>query len=155
MEIQNVLKHCLFDYTSARRDDYVRETGLTTFLLSFCDTRWLESKQVADRAILIWPNVVKIVQYWKKLPGYKQPPGKDFITIIIAINNDVLIVVKFNFSSLVASILLPHLTRYQENSTSIPFMYDNIQKLVYKLMFLVFTTSLMEPTGKWKKATRN
>ena len=61
--------HCLFDHSSARRDDYVNETGSTTFPLSFCDTRWLESKKVADRAILIWPSVVKIIQYWKKLPG--------------------------------------------------------------------------------------
>ena len=88
-KIKKVLKHlhCLFDHTSARRDDYVTETGSTTFPLSFCATRWLESKQVADRAILIWPNVVKMVQYWKKLPGYKQPPGQDFITISNAIKD--------------------------------------------------------------------
>ena len=130
MEIKKVLKHlhCLFNYTSARRYDYVNETGSTTFPLSFCATRWLESKQVADRAILIWPNVVKMVQYWKKLPGYKQPPGQDFITISNAIKDDVLIVVKLKFFSFIASILVPYLTRYQENSPSIPFMHDDIQK---------------------------
>ena len=152
-KIKKVLKHlhCLFDHTSARRDDYVTETGSTTFPLSFCATRWLESKQVADRAILIWPNVVKMVQYWKKLPGYKQPPGQDFITISNAIKDDVLIVVKLNFFSFVASILVPYLTRYQENNPSIPFMYDDIQKLVYKLMNIVFTTSFMEAHSNGKK----
>ena len=69
-----------------------------------------------------------MVQYWKKLPGYKQPPGQDFIPISNAKNNDVLIVVKLNFFSFVASISVPYLTRYLENSPSIPFMYDDIQK---------------------------
>ena len=87
-----------------------------------------------------------MVQYWQKLPGYKQPPGKDYITISNAINNDALIVVKLNFFSFVASILLPK--RYQENRPRIPFMYDDIHKLVYKLMNLVFTTSFMEAHGK-------
>ena len=34
-KINKVLKHlcCLFDHTSARRDDYVNETGLTTFII--------------------------------------------------------------------------------------------------------------------------
>ena len=69
-----------------------------------------------------------MVQYWKKLPSYKQPPGQDFITISNAIKDDVLIVVKLNFFSFVASIFVPYLTRYLENSQSIPFMYDDIQK---------------------------
>ena len=39
--------------TPARREDYESVTGAKSYLLYFCATRWVESKQVADHAVEI------------------------------------------------------------------------------------------------------
>ena len=54
-----------FHDSPARRDDYETLTGSTTFTVAYCATRWVESMSVANRGILIWPNIVKIIFFEK------------------------------------------------------------------------------------------
>ncbi|XP_047990547.1 uncharacterized protein LOC125229685 [Leguminivora glycinivorella] len=52
----------LFCYSPARREDYTRFSGSSTFPLKFCAVRWLENFSVVDRATKIIPNVEKYVK---------------------------------------------------------------------------------------------
>ena len=47
----------IFKDTPARREDYEKVTGSSVFPLKFCSHRWLENIPVAERALLIWPNM--------------------------------------------------------------------------------------------------
>ena len=51
----------LFHDSPAKREDYQQITGSTVFPLPFCGHRWVEDKKVADRALEIWPNIVKYI----------------------------------------------------------------------------------------------
>ena len=47
--------HNLFIESPAKREDLVKLTGTETFPLPFCGHRWLENKQVAERALeIVW-----------------------------------------------------------------------------------------------------
>ena len=58
--------------TPARRDDYTSVTGSTQFPLYFCATRWIEDSAVANRLIVIWDHIIKLVRYYEKFPKSKQ-----------------------------------------------------------------------------------
>ena len=64
-EMKNLLKgsYQLLHDSPARRDDFTSITKSSVFPLSFCGTRWVEDKIVADSLSEIWPNIVKIVKY--------------------------------------------------------------------------------------------
>ena len=57
--IDSVLKalHNLFSESPAKREDFIKLTRTETFPLPFCGHRWLENKQVAERALEIWPHI--------------------------------------------------------------------------------------------------
>ena len=49
--------HNLFSEPPAKREDFIKLTGTETFPLPFCGQRWLKNKQVAERALEIWPHI--------------------------------------------------------------------------------------------------
>lgn len=53
--------HFLFLNVPARREDFINVTGSSTFALPFCGHRWIENLPVAERALQIWPNILKYV----------------------------------------------------------------------------------------------
>ena len=52
---------------------FLLHTGSTSFLYHFSATRWVKSKDFAEKTKSFWEHVVKIVNFWKKLPKSKQP----------------------------------------------------------------------------------
>ena len=85
----------LYD-TPARRDDYTSVTGSTQFPLYFCATRWIEDSAVANRLIVIWDHIIKLVSYYEKCPKSKQPSSKSFLNVQSVVN-DVFSIAKFQF----------------------------------------------------------
>ena len=73
--IRKILKAVwqIFHDSPARGDDYISVDGSTSFPYHFCATIWVDSKGVAERAKSLWRHVIKIVNFWKKLPKSKQP----------------------------------------------------------------------------------
>ena len=63
--------------TPARRTDYISVTS-NLFPLPFCGIRWVEDLKVAERVLEVWPNIAKIVAFWRSLPESKQPFSKSF-----------------------------------------------------------------------------
>ena len=71
----------LFHDAPARAEDFVNITGSTQFPRKFCSTKWLEDAPVAERAIMIWPNIIKHVNETLKGPKGKVPKIQSFNTV--------------------------------------------------------------------------
>ena len=54
----------IFNESPARRDVYLKERSSSKFPIKFCEIRWTEDKEVADRALEVWESVVTTVRYW-------------------------------------------------------------------------------------------
>ena len=89
----------LFPYSPAKREDYQKLTGSKVFPLPFSGTRWIEDKKVADRAIQIWPNIIKYINETLKKPKSQVPTSSYFAKIRSAVQ-DSLIVAKLQFFAL-------------------------------------------------------
>ena len=81
----------------ARREDFQVVTKSNVYPLYFFATRWVENKCVADRMVKVWPNIKKIMEFWKSLPKYKQPTCKSYSKISDAVI-DLFTEVKVTFS---------------------------------------------------------
>lgn len=55
--------YTLFNDVPARRADYMKASNSTVFPLKFCKIRWVENKQVAERALNILSNIQKYVVF--------------------------------------------------------------------------------------------
>ena len=137
-EMKKVLKGCyqILHDSPARRADYITITKSNKFPLAFCSTRWIEDRHVADRLLEIWPEIVKVVNYWNSLPKSKQPKCKTFITLVNAVN-DLLTPLKLSFFSYFASMLHPFLVKYQSEKPLIPYLYDDLTKCVKNILRVI------------------
>ena len=84
----------------------------------------------------IWPESVKIFEYWLRLPKSKQTKSKSFEAVKDAID-DVLYPAKLSFVSHFAGLIQPFLTCYQSDKPMIPFLHDDIFNLVFSLLQIV------------------
>ena len=86
--------------------------------------------------------------FWEKLPKSKQPKCKNFLKVQKAVH-DPTTVLKLEFFSFIAGLLEPYLLAYQTDSPMIPFMYEDLQKLVTNLLKLFVKSSIIEscPSG--------
>ena len=57
----------IFNESPAQRDVYLKEGSSSKFPIKFCETRWIEDKEVAERALEVWESVVATVRYWESL----------------------------------------------------------------------------------------
>ena len=79
-----------------RKEDFMSVTSASVFHLPFCVTRWVENKNVADRAILVLPHIVEIVRFWQKLVTCKQPKCSSYTKLKEAAS-DMLMIPKLEF----------------------------------------------------------
>ena len=126
----------IFDESPARRDIYMRETSCDILPLHFCKTRWIEDEPVAERAIQIWPNIVKLVKYWLTLPASKRPKNNKSYETLLKYHTDPLIVVKLHFFKYIASLLKPFLVQFQTNKPMLPFLANELDTVLRRLMSL-------------------
>ena len=98
--------------TPSRREDYTDVTGSLEFPKRFCGTRWVEDGSVAQHAIDIWGNIIKIYQFWQVLCKSKQPSSNSYEKVKLAANYQMTIP-KLHFFVFVASHFKKSLTTYQ------------------------------------------
>ena len=55
--------YAIFNESPARLDVYLKEGSSSKFPIKFCETRWIEDKEVAERALEAWESVVATVRY--------------------------------------------------------------------------------------------
>ena len=105
-------------------------------VLPFFCFRWVEDKPVAERLLELWPSIVKMVNHWEGLPKSKRPSSKSYANALSAVNDN-LIPVKLYFFSFVAGIFQPFLVKYQSDKPVVPFLHDDLLRLVKRVLLLV------------------
>ena len=63
----------IFKESPARCDIYLKEGSSSEFPLKFYEPRWIEDKEVAERALEVWKSVVAAIRYWEGLSESKKP----------------------------------------------------------------------------------
>ena len=126
--VSTVLKgsYYLLHDTPARREDYESVTGTSTFPLSFCNIRWVENKKPGVRLLDIWPNIVKVVKWWKDtLTSSRLPSSNSYKNVCVGVDEP-LLEAKVKFFCYVADIIEPYLKKYQTDKPMVPYMYDDL-----------------------------
>ena len=96
--IDSMLKaiYSLFSESPAKREDFTVITGTDTFPLPFCGHRWLEDRQVAERALEIWPHLTAYITETLKKQRSQIPTTSTFNTVKSAVH-DPLVTAKLAF----------------------------------------------------------
>jgi hypothetical protein len=128
----------LFKDSPARRADYISETGSTSFPKKFCQVRWVENSETANRAIEIFPHVRKYVEEAKKLPN------NTTCNNIRSACADPLAVAKLSFFASIASLFEPFLKKYQTDQPMMPFLHDDMAQLLRTLLQRFIKQSVMK-----------
>lgn len=132
----------IFKDSPARRSDFstVNKSGLMP--LKFCSTRWVEDVVVSERAVDIWPFIIKFVELYKDKPR-SETASKSFQLIKEACKDN-LVVAKLNFFSFVGKQVQPYLKCYQTDEPLIPFQAEDVLKLLYSLMSLFVKKDILD-----------
>ena len=92
----------------------------------------------------IWPNILKVDDFWQKLLKSKQPKSKSYVNLHDGVI-DLFTPAKLNIFSYIATIFQPFFTLYQTDNPVVPFLYDNLMKLVKKITLLIFKPDVVNP----------
>lgn len=121
----------LFCYSPARRADYTKFSGSIIFPLKFCAIRWVENFKVAERALIILPNIRKYVEGVKEI---NKVPACNSFEIVNSALKDKLLPAKLAFCQSLSSEVEPFLTRFQTSKPLSPLMYESLTGLVQRIM---------------------
>ena len=127
----------ILDESPARRDVYLREGSSGKFPIKFCDTRWIEDEPVANRALEVWPSIVATVKHYEGLCKSARPQNKSYQTLV-ANHLDLLVPAKLHFFAFLANIMSPYLVMFQTDAPMLPFMFDELSCIIYRLLRLVY-----------------
>lgn len=120
--------HFLFLNVPARREDFINVTGSSTFALPFCGHRWIENLPVAERALQIWPNILKYVAAVRN-KDVNNPATSSYDTIEVAAK-DPFVIAKLEFFTAVCRNVSPFLTKYQTDAPVLPFIAHDLAELI-------------------------
>ena len=113
--------------------------------------RWVENK-VADRLIVVWDNMKKIISFWEKLQKSKRPSSKSYLTVKKSVE-DPLVTAKLQFFSFVSSIVEPYLRKYQTDKPMMPFVCFDLKYLVIKLLDIIVKPTVINNCKSGKQLT--
>ena len=109
----------------------------------FCATRWVEDQHVAERAIQIWNSFKAVINYWEGLCKSKRPSDKSYESLVQHYK-DPLILSKLQFFAFIASIFKPFLTIFQTDRPMVPFLLNELEKIVNLLQRLIFKKDALD-----------
>ncbi|XP_030585845.1 uncharacterized protein LOC115780670 [Archocentrus centrarchus] len=132
----------LFKDVPARREDYTKVTGSTSFPLDFCNHRWLENIEVAERALQILPSLQMYISA-AKTKTVTEPITKSFKTAQMILQDE-LFPAKLNFFLMVAREITPFLKLYQTDKPMLPFMCSDLTNTMRSLMEKFIKPSVMK-----------
>jgi hypothetical protein len=138
----------LFKDSPARWADYSEITGSKVFPKKFCQVRWVENVEVAERALEILANVKKFVDGAKKLPTNVTS------TTVRELCADKLASAKIAFFASVAAQCEPLLKRFQTQAPVAPFLFDDIINLLRVLMKSFVKNAVMQVADSASKLVK-
>ena len=128
----------VFDESPARRDFYLKEGSSNKFPIKFCETRWIEDKEVAERALEVWESVAATVRYWESLCKSKKPKNNNSFDTLVIHYQDLFMTAKLHFFAFIASILKSFLVLFQTDNPMLSFMYDELSKISKRLIVSMY-----------------
>ena len=146
--------HNIFNESPARHDVYLKEQSSSKFQIKFCETRWIEDKEVAERALKVWESVVATVRYWEILCKSKKPKNNNSFDTLVIHYQDLLMTAKLHFFAFIASILKPFLVLFQTGNPMLPFMYDKLSKVWKCLTALMYEKEKNDEAKTLSKAMK-
>lgn len=144
-KIDSILKSLfyVFDESPARRADFTTYTGCEVFPLSFCGTRWIDDRPVAERAIELWPHVTKYVNIINSGPKSKIPKCASYLILSKAINDSTALA-KLNVFVNIAKDFEPFLTKFQSNAPLVPFLNEELGLILKSLLEMFVKPSVIQ-----------
>ena len=134
----------LLNESPARRDLYKSVCAAEQFPLRFCPTRWVENEPVAERAIFLWDDYVKLIKHYQQLaPSYRPKNNSSFDALVTA-HTDKFMKVKMQIFKDVASILQPFLKSFQTDAPMMPFLPTVLEKLLRRVMKLFIRATVVD-----------
>ena len=132
----------LLSDSPARRDEYLKLRISEKFPLKFCATRWVENEDTAERAMLVWPYIILLINHFLSLSKSKQPKNNKSYDRLVKVFKDKLVALKLSFFKEIAAILNGFLRPFQTDNPMVPFLSDAYEELIRKLMkmFLLGST---------------
>lgn len=131
----------LFKNFPSRRAVYSQITGSKIFPKKFCSVRWTENSSVIKRVLEMMPNLHKYVKEVSKATG--QPDSNNFAIVKQALDDPTL-ESKLHFSCMVAEELEEFLILFQKNSPLLPFLHEEVFKIMKSLASRIVKKNVME-----------
>lgn len=129
----------LFRDFPVRRAEYTLKTASEVFPLKFCQVRWVENSRVLQRAIEMFPSLVKYVSAVEKNP----PNSQCYVRVKEALK-DKLLFAKLEFLLSVSLQLEPFLTKFQSNDALFPLLYQDTLSLLIGIGTRILKKNVVE-----------
>ena len=124
--------YTLFKDVPARRADFTDHTGSTVFPLKFAAHRWVENHRVLLRAKQMLPFLQKYISGVQS-KHVKDPKTYSYSSVVEFLN-DKLLPAKLSFLIYLCKPVECFLTVYQQDTPLVPFLYQDLNDLLEKVM---------------------
>ena len=121
------------------------------FPIQFSATRWLEDVAVAERAILVWPDIQVFIAQICAVPKSKIPKSHNFISLQ-GVTQDLLVPAKLQFFCTIAKVLHPFLEVFQR--PMLPFMAEYLYDILCTILDKFIEKSVMEKVVSMAKLAK-
>ena len=116
-------------------------------LYSFSATRWLEDRDVAIRAMKLWPNIVKMIQHWESLSKSRRPNNKSYETLLQFYNNKT-VPHRLQFFIDLSSQMKGFLELFQTDKPMVPFLQGQLADILKMLLKMVVKPDVFDELVK-------
>ena len=124
----------IFRDSLARRPEYERVADTVVFPSKFCSHGLVEDEQVAERALQVWPNVLKMFPFCQSLAKSKRSTCKSYGTLIDIHKNRLKKPIKLRLFKSFAAKLKAFLKEFQNDFPMLPFLAKSLDSLLRGLM---------------------
>lgn len=131
----------LFKDTPARREDFTKVTGCTSFPFKVCSHRWIENVPVCERALSLLSHVRSYVS--AVAAGTVVAPQSKSFEVVKDAFSESLLRAKLLFCISVATQLTPFRTTFQTDQLMAPFLCRELYKMLKSLMDRFIKQSVM------------
>lgn len=141
----------IFNDAPARRREFLRITGSSMLPLKFLNIKWLKNVPVAQRAIVVLPNVMKYIKHVQTKNKKDQTSSKSF-QIGTEMTQDNLLLAKLAFFEILGNELQPFLTEFQTDAPLVPYLFTSLSIMIKNGMYSfvkkeIGETGVNPPTG--------
>ena len=134
----------LLSDSPARRDEYLKLSVSGKFPLKYCAIRWVENEDTAEGAMLVWPDIILLINHFLSLSKSKQPKNNKSYDRLVKVFKDKLVSLKLMLFKEISAILNGFLRPFQTDNRMVPFLSDAYEELIRKLMKMFLLRSTVD-----------